>query len=391
MKYTSFEFGTPTRVIFGWGEVKNVGEEVKKYGEKVLIVVDPFLKATIGEEIRTNLQRNGIESLIFSDVIPNPPSEKIDAGAAIAKDSKCEVIIGVGGGSALDTAKGIAVVAGSGGSSWDYVYRSDHEVRVPTKSTLPIIAIPTTAGTGSEVTLYAVITNTNLKEKSTIIHPRIFPKVAVVDPSLTVTMPPHLTATTGFDAFAHAVEAFISKKSNPYSNLMAIEAIKLLVENLPVAVADGENVDARIKVAYSATLAGIAISHAGTALPHAIGQAIGGRYNAPHGETLAGCFLEVMKCTFIAAPKKFADLLNAMGEKASELSMRMKAEKAVEVMERFVNDIGLKDIRFSKYGMRKEDVDDIVESIFKGYKQDVDVHPKKFSREELKELLVNLL
>ncbi|MCD6155518.1 MAG: iron-containing alcohol dehydrogenase [Candidatus Atribacteria bacterium] len=391
MKYSGFEFGVPTRVMFGWGEIRSVGKVVKEYGKKALIVADPFLKDTVAEEVRSELQKNGIESIIFSDVVPNPPSEKIDAGAALAKDSKCEVIVGIGGGSALDTAKGIAVVAGSGGSSWDYVFRSDHEVHTPAKSTLPIIAIPTTAGTGSEVTRYAVITNTKLKEKSTIIHPRIFPKVAVVDPSLTVTMSPHLTATTGFDAFAHAVEAFISKKSNPYSNLVAIEAIRLLVKNLPVAVADGENAEARIKVAYSATLAGIAISHAGTALPHAIGQAIGGRYNAPHGATLAGCFLEVMKRTFIAAPEKFADLLEAMGEKAPEMSIRMKAEKAVEIIERFVNDIGLRDIKFSRYGMKKEDIDNIVESIFKGYKQDVDVHPKKFTREELKELLENTL
>ncbi|MBO8140400.1 MAG: iron-containing alcohol dehydrogenase [Thermosipho sp. (in: Bacteria)] len=385
-----FSFEVPTKVFFGWGEIKKIGKLVKGYGKKSFVVIDPFLKSSIGEEIKKYLEIEGIEAVFFDKIVSNPTYELIDEGALIAKKENCRVIIGIGGGSTIDTAKGISVVLGNGGSSWNYVFRTDHEVKEP-KNVFPVIAVPTTAGTGSEVTLYSVITNPHIKEKSTIIHSSIYPKVALVDPSLTLTVPSYLTATTGFDAFAHAMEAYISKKSNPFSDMIALEAIRRIFRYLPTAVVNGDNITARVNVAYGATLAGIAISQAGTALPHAVGQAIGGRYNAPHGETLAICFLEIMKNSYLGAPEKFATFLDVVDEKYPGFSVRQKAEKSVEVIERFIEDIGLKNIKLTKYGVSKQDLPKIVESILKGYKQDVDVHPRRFTKDDLMTLLTQLI
>ena len=264
------------------------------------------------------MRKANISSIEFSDIQPNPPYNKVDEAANIAKKEKCDVIIGIGGGSTIDTAKAVAVVLGGGGSSWDYVQRTDHDVKKPNKATLPIIAIPTTAGTGSETTLYAVLTNPDIKEKSTIISPMIFPKVALIDPELTV----------------------------------------------------------------GATLAGVAISHGGTTLPHALGQAVGGYYNAPHGGTIAASYVAVMEYSFISNQTKFAKIAEIMDPSVITLPLRVRAEKTVTLIEQFLKDINL-NIKFSDYGVKKADLPRLFESVLKGYKQDVEAHPRVATKEEI--------
>ena len=274
------------------------------------------------------------------------------------------------------------MVVGAGEGSWDYVQRTDHKVAQPAEATLPIITVPTTSGTGSEATLYAVLTNPKIREKSTIIHPRVFPRVSIVDPELTISMPPALTALTGFDALSHAVESYINVNSNAYSELVALESIRLLSHNLPSAVANGENIEARSKVAWAATLAGMAISHAGTVLPHAMGQPISGLYNAPHGGTIAACFTKIMEYSFTSNLEKFAHIAEVMDESVKSLSTYQKAEKSIELLNQFSKDINLS-VSFGDYGVQREDVPKIVEIVLKGFKQDVDAHPRKVSKEEI--------
>jgi len=381
-KMKEFQFELPTRIVFGEGKFEKIGEITKEFGKKAFLVIDPSLKKVLSQRTTNILEKVNIPSIEFNDIQPNPPYTKIDEASVIAKKEKCDLIIGIGGGSAIDTAKAVAVVLGGGGSAWDYVQRTDHEVKKPAKATPPIIAVPTTAGTGSETTLYSVLTNPIIKEKSTIISPIIFPKIALVDPELTISMPPFLTASTGFDAFAHAVEAYISVNSNPLSDIFALEAIKLLSKYLPGVVANGRDIVARGEVAFGATLAGVAISHGGTTLPHAIGQAVGGYYNAPHGGTIAASYVAIMEYSFISNQTKFAKIAEIMDPSVATLPLRTKAEKAVVLIEQFLKDINL-NVKFSDYGVKKEDVPKLVESVLKGYKQDVEAHPRVANKEEI--------
>lgn len=381
-----FQVYFPVEVIFGNSEVKQVGKVAKRFGEKVFLAVTPFMNEIgITKRVKNYLDGEGLETLIYDEIQSNPSCNKIDEAAYLAKKERCDVVVGIGGGSAIDTAKAVAVVVGNGGRSWDYTQRTDHKVSQPTGATLPIIAVPTTAGAGSETTLYAVLTNRKIKEKSTIISPRVFPKTSIVDPELTISMPPSLTALTGFDTLSHALESYININSHPYSELVALESIKLLFSNLPAAVANGENLEARSKVAWAATLAGMAISHAGTVLPHAMGQPISGLYNAPHGGTIAACLIKIMEYSFTSNIEKFANLAEAMDKSVKSLSVHQKAEKSIELLKQLSEEINLS-VSFGNYGVQRQDIPKIVDIVLKGFKQDVDAHPRKVNKKEIENL-----
>lgn len=386
-----FQVGFPVEVIFGNGEVRQIGKVAKRFGKRVFLAVDPFMNEIgITNKVKNYLDEKGLKAIIYDEIQPNPPCNKIDEAANLAKKERCDVVVGIGGGSAIDTAKAVAVVVGNGRSSWDYTQRTDHKVSQPTEATLPIIAVPTTAGTGSEATLYAVLTNPKIKEKSTIINPRIFPKVAIIDPELTISMPPALTALTGFDALSHALESYINVNSHPYSELVALESIRLLFSNLPAVVANGENLEARSRVAWAATLAGMAISHAGTVLPHAMGQPISGLYNAPHGGSIAACLVKIMEYSFTSNIEKFAYIAEVMDEDVKSLSIQQKAKKSIELLKQLSEDINLS-VSFGNYGVQREDIPKIVDIVLKGFKQDVDAHPRKVNKEEIENLYYQCL
>ena len=222
-----FNYFAPTEIVFGWGRFEETGGLAARYGGRALIVSGSRSPAggALRERLRALLAKAWVESACFDGVIPNPTTEVVSAGAAVAKTFRAELVIGLGGGSSLDAAKAIAVEAAHPGSAWDYL----HYTAGPTKKTLPIIAVGTTAGTGSQVTPCAVITNTAEKDKSAIWHRNIFPKAALVDPELTVSMPRAVTAQTGFDAFCHNFEAYISVNANVLTETLALEGLRLTV------------------------------------------------------------------------------------------------------------------------------------------------------------------
>ena len=278
-----YKIDLPVRIVIGPGKLAQIGPAAKELGTRVLLVIDPFLKeGGVLDEIVSALKQADLDPVVFSDIKPNPVCFDVDRGAALCREENCDAIVAVGGGSAIDTAKAIAILAVSGGESWSYIARTDREVSKP-KGALPLIAIPTTAGTGAEVTLYSVISNPEVREKGCIHNPMIFPKLALIDPELMKSMPPRLTAHTGIDALAHSLESFINVHATPYSDLVARESIRLVARWLPEAVANGENMAARTKMAWAAALGGIAISHAGTTLPHALGQPVSGLVAPPMG------------------------------------------------------------------------------------------------------------
>jgi len=303
-----FNYFQPTDIRFGKGRVHEIGNIVAGLGKRCLVVTVPVFPAMapIFETVLSELKSAGVETAHFDGVQPNPTTDVVTKGSEMARAHEADVVLGVGGGSSMDTAKAIAVEATHDGTAWDYLFFRDTQ---PTEKTLPVVAVTTTSGTGSQVTQVAVVTNTREKNKSAIYHPRIYPRVAVVDPELMRTVPEHVTASTGFDVFAHAFESYINPGGSPYTDLLALEAIRLVIAHLPDAVREGENMDARSHMAWADTLAGLCIANAGVTLPHGIGMAVSGIYpHVMHGESLAVVYPAIMRYTHHTAPKKFAQV-----------------------------------------------------------------------------------
>ncbi len=300
-----FNYYQPTEIIFGENSIEQLEDCIKRYGTKAMIVTTPIPQGLqiIFDTTIKNLQQKGIEIIIFDEVIPNPTKELMDKGAHIAREKKVDVIVGFGGGSSMDSAKAIAVGAVHEGSVWDYLFFKT----APSDKTLPIIAIPTTSGTGSQVTQVAVISENDTETKSAIYNNNIFPKIALIDPTLMIGLPTHITAYTGFDAFTHAFEAYIHNNTNPYVEMLALDSIARIVKNLPLVLKDGSNIKARTQMAWADTLSGLCIASAGVTLPHGIGMMIGGHYHKiSHGESLACLYPEFIKFTYSHAQEKFS-------------------------------------------------------------------------------------
>lgn len=355
----NFNYYAPTEIVFGCGRIKEVAEIAKKYGTKVLLVTESMSSpvAPIFIKVKQYLLEGGLEVAQFDGVIPNPTTDVVTAGADIAKQFNAEVIVGVGGGSSMDTAKAIAVEATHPGTAWDY----NCHTQGPSDKTLPIISISTTAGTGSQLTQCAVITKTADKDKSAIWHKNIFPKVAIVDPEATASMPKSVTAQTGFDAFCHNFEAYLSVNTSPIVEVLALEAIKTVVEYLPKAIADGNDMDARSKMAYVDSLGGYTNSNAGVTLPHGLGMQVGGHCpHVTHGQALAIIYPEFTRYTYQAALDKFAKVGRIFDAELVKESDETAAEKCCEEIDKFLQDIGLW-IGFNDLNVTKEDIREIAD------------------------------
>lgn len=314
-----------------------LGQETAKLGKKALIVTYPSPNLDdLTEQAVEMLKSSGIEVVLYRKVEANPVHTLVDEGGDLARSSGCDVVIGLGGGSAMDLAKTIAVVATENVKIWDIV-----EGAPITQKPLPMIAIPTTAGTGAESTQYAVISNREQQRKEGFARVQFYPQVSIVDPLLTVSMPPSVTAQTGLDVLVHAIESYIVKVSSPISDLYAMEAIRLASNNLRQAVYNGNDIKARTNMMAASTLAGIAISNADTTLAHVIGEAVGAVFNTGHGLTVALCLPAVMEFTCVGNLEKFANISALMGEDISHLSMREAAMRSPDLVRQMIIDLGM--------------------------------------------------
>jgi alcohol dehydrogenase class IV len=330
-----FNYCQPTEIRFGWGRLSEVGEVTAKLGKRCLLVTVPVFPALgpVYEKVKTLLKDAGVEVAHFDGVIPNPTTDSITAGADMAKAHKADIVLGLGGGSSMDTAKAIAVEATHKGTSWDYLWFSKTQ---PTEKTLPVIVVSTTSGTGSHVTPVAVLT------KSAIVNPVLYPRVGIVDPELMVTVPEHITASTGFDIFCHAFEAYLHPDASPYINMLAEESIRLVAQYLSAAVKDGSDKEARGALAWADTLAGLCLANAGVTLPHGMGMAIGGMYpHVMHGEALALVYPEFTRYTYKSAVPQFATLGRIFNRALESESDEVAAEKSCEEVDKFLKDIGM--------------------------------------------------
>ncbi len=354
-----FNHFSPTEIVFGCGRINEIAQLAARYGSRALLVTESMegpLAPTFAR-IKSLLEDGNIQVEQFDGVIPNPTTDVVTRGADMAKDFGAQVVIGVGGGSSMDTAKAIAVEATHPGTAWDYNCHTDG----PSERTLPIIAVGTTAGTGSQATQCAVITKTADKDKSAIWHRNIFPRIAVVDPELTATMPKSVTAQTGFDAFCHNFEAYLSVNTNPLVEVMALDAIRRVVEYLPRALADGSDMEARAQMSWVDTLGGFTNSNAGVTLPHGLGMQVGGHCpNVTHGQALAAIYPEFTRYTYPAAVGKFAAVGRIFNPALEDEDDDTAAEKACVAIDGFLKQIGLW-IGFKDLNVTKEDIREIAD------------------------------
>ena len=336
-----FNYHQSTEIVFGTGRIAEAGQIVKKYGTRCLMVTTPDkpLQPTY-EKVKNILAEAGVEVAHFDRVIPNPTIETSAAGSKMAHEHGADVILGLGGGSSMDAAKAIAVEATHEGSAWDYLFYKE-PAPDPSK-VLPVVAVSTTSGTGSQVTQVSVITNTAERDKSALYNPVIFPRVALVDPELMLTQPASKKAPTGFDVFSHAFESMINPGTGAYVILMAKEAIRLVIENLPKVLKDGSDLAAREKMAWADTLAGLCIASAGVTLPHGMGMAVGGMYpHVAHGEALAILYPACTRFTARVAEEPYAFMARAINPELENVPEREAAGEAHTEIVRFLKSLGL--------------------------------------------------
>lgn len=378
-----FSCFAPTRIVFGCGKIAEIGLLAKRYGRRALLVTTSVsqARAPLYDRIKNLLAREGMECGHFAGVIPNPTTDIVTLGAEAAREMRADLVLGVGGGSAMDAAKAIAVEATHPGTAWDYL----HYKPGPTEKTLPIIAVGTTAGTGSQTTPCSVITKTEAKDKSAIWHENIFPRLALVDPELTVTMPPDVTAQTGFDAFCHNFEAFISRNSNPMAECLAKDAIARIAGNLQQAFLYGRDIEARSEMAWADTLGGLTNSSAGVTLPHGLGMQVGGHCpHVTHGQALAAIYPEFLRYTLPSCVGKFAEIARIFDPKLRSAPDLAAAEALGGEMENFLKGINLW-IGFKDLGVSRKQLREIAAcgQVLGDYKN----NPRVASLEEMDEIL----
>jgi len=328
----SFNFFSPTQLIFGSGRLEELKEVAPKYGSKCLLVCRPLegsLKLTY-QRVENLLNSVNVKVIFFDEIIPNPTIEGIEKGVITAVKNQVDFVLGVGGGSVMDSAKLIALLHNPEGViNWGKALISyDHPFNyVASKQhTLPFIAVSTTSGTGSQCTQAAVISDNQKKEKITLFHLDLFPKVAIIDPELMTSVPEGVTAATGFDAFTHAFESYLGSRTSPLTKQMSFQAIELVIENLPKAIKEPNNVEYRTQLAWADTLAGMCLSNGGADLPHPLGEIIGGICpRIAHGETLAMVYPSFLEYKKNIAPDKFKEIAVFLGLKKdpSELSSKI--------------------------------------------------------------------
>lgn len=330
-----FEFFTPTHVIFGRGCIADIADEAKKLGKKGLVVTDGGMLSTgLVDKVTGALDKEKMEYLIWSDVVPNPRDTDIEKGADFAKANGIDYLIAIGGGSAMDTAKAVGALMTNGGKCQDW-----YEGNL-TKPIAPLICIPSTCGTGSEVTHESIVNNTTTMEKDCIWGPMVNVTTAFLDSEMLDGLPGKILASTGMDALTHAVEAYVCKASSALTDAIAIQAIRMISDNLEKAVKthDPEALD---QMMAASTMAGMAFGNSDVASVHSISEALGGLYDIPHGVANAMMLAPVSRLSVNGAPEKYADVARALGINTEGMTVVEAAYAGVDRMQEMADELGI--------------------------------------------------
>lgn len=357
----AFNINHMTPALFGEGSSLQAGEKLKGYGcKKVLAVYDMGVKnAGITDKIIASIREQGIEVAVFDGVKADPPDTMIDQGAEIGRAAKVDGVIGIGGGSTMDTAKAVNLLLNNPGKVKDYMGTG-----ATLKPGKPLVLVPTTSGTGSEVTMFAVITDTaDENKKKGMAGPLVRATLAIVDPTLTVGMPPSITADTGMDAYAHAAEAIMGNNRNPMSDLLGMEAISLVMKYLPKAVKNGKDMEARTQLAYAATLAGYSFNDSLTHMGHSLGHTLGAIFHIPHGNACGVAMPEIIEYLAEVVPGPIRKIGKAMGLKIkAAASQKEVAAQVASALAEFNKKIGQKTLK--ELGVKESDLKKVATDAF---------------------------
>jgi len=328
----------PRKICFGVGALDTLGDEATKLAAKcALIVTDPGVyQAGLTDPVKEQLSKARLSVDIFAEAEPEPTFPRLNAAAEQLRKESYDLLVGVGGGSSMDTAKGLSVLLAHGGKGQDYGGID----KVPGPG-IPIFTIPTTAGTGSEVTNIAIFTDVDKGVKIGIVSPYLLARLALVDPTLTYRCPPKVTAASGIDALIHAIECYTGNKANTFTDALALEAMRVIVGNLRTVVENGSDKEARNHMAEGALLAGIAFGNSGVAAVHALAYPLGSRFHVPHGVANGLLLPYVMECNLSVNLPKYATIAKMLGADTEGLSLQKAAEKGVEAAKALAVDIGI--------------------------------------------------
>jgi len=344
-----FKFMVP-EIIFGRGTLKLVGESAKRLGAtRIFLVSDEgvYNSGWVDEAVK-HIKEIGLEYQVWTEPTENPKDYEIDHGKELYLESGCDAVVGLGGGSANDAAKAVAILATNGGKIQDYAGVEKIEKPLP-----PLICVATTAGAAAEVTQFAIVVDSHRKVKMTIGSKSLVPDIAIIDPVLLSTKDARLTANTGIDALTHAIEAYVSVAATPITDINALRAIRMISTALRASVASRTNIEAKTQMAMASLLAGVAMSNAILGAVHAMAHPLGGLLNLPHGEVNSILLPHVMRFNLIACMDRYADIARALGEKVDGMSTREAAERSIVAVEKLCQDIGAKR-KLSEIGLQEE-------------------------------------
>jgi len=332
-----FDLQPGVRASFGAGSLAKLPRRVRALGEpRVLIVTDAGLVAAgVATKVQAVLEADGIDVDVFARVRSNPRVECVEDGADHLRRDPDRVVVALGGGSSLDAGKAIALVGANRGHAADFPVGCK-----PARPGRPVIAIPTTAGSGSETNMFGVVTDWRLGRKIMVGHPSVLPGACILDAELSATLPPRLTAVSGMDALSHALEAFVASRANPYSDALALRAAVAVATHLPRAVEHGNDPQARAEMLFGAHLAGLSFASSGLGLGHAMAHALGARLDVPHGQALATVMPHVMRFNLAVCELKYAQLAIALGVLDPAATTRANAERAVEAVVSLTERVG---------------------------------------------------
>jgi alcohol dehydrogenase len=354
-----FDFFVPTKIIFGQGRMNEIGA-VNLPGSKALIAVtaDGIMKK-LGylDKLTDLLDKNNVEYTIYDQVQPNPTRKGVMEAAELIKNENCDFTIGLGGGSSIDTAKASAAMAKNPGDLWDYAYAGTGKKHIFEKA-IPIVTVTTTAGTGTEVDPWCVITNEETGEKLDFGSPLLFPCISVIDPELMLSVPKELTAFQGLDALFHAIEGYIATCATPLSDMFALEAINKLSKYLPKVVHDGADIKARSEVSYAANvICGFVQSTSSCTSPHLIGQTLGGLYpGIPHGASLIMIAEAYYNAVVDKVPDRFSKMAKVMSEAKGKTNEIHDPSTFIKELRELLTVCGVSNLKMSDYGIKKEDL-----------------------------------
>jgi alcohol dehydrogenase class IV len=375
-------FNTVSRVVYGFGCLEELEREIKcLHGSKVLVIAGPRIKADgLLDPVARILDRAKLSFQVFAEVEPDPGIEVVTKSVEAAKLFSPDVILGIGGGSSLDIAKVTSILLTNSGSVYDYLGMD----LVPAPG-IPLILIPTTAGTGSEVTSISVLSDDRDSVKKAVVSPHLFARCVMLDPELTLGLPPQITARTGMDALVHAIESFTGIRATVFTDTLNLQAIRMIAANLRKAYANGDDRPARENMLYASCIAGMAFSNTQNGLDHAIALAIGGRFHLPHGLLTAFICPWVMEYNLLAVPEKFKQIARAFGANPDGMPECEGARLAVKAVKALLDDLGIS-YKLSAYNVPREAIPALAKATMEA-KRLISNNPRKPSEHDVVRIL----